>query len=140
MGIKHKISGRGSARKAPPKAAPLLLSSISYENQPKLIKIHTKSHVQIQTTPSLARQPQFGATPVVEPPEHPHAACPRIWWGSEIPVDAYTYASSGRTANPPKIKNPQITTDLAHIKTARCWGHGDLIPHGPEAGNRNRRP
>ena len=30
----------------------------------------------------------------------PHAACPRIWWGSEIPVDAYTCASSGRTANP----------------------------------------
>ena len=34
----------------------------------------------------------------------------------------------------------QITTDSAHIKTARCWGHGDLIPHGPEAGHRNRRP
>ena len=34
----------------------------------------------------------------------PHAACPRIWWGSEIPVDAYTYASSGRTANPKKSK------------------------------------
>ena len=38
------------------------------------------------------------------PPGHPHAACPRIWWGSEIPVDAYTYASSGRTANPKKSK------------------------------------
>ena len=38
------------------------------------------------------------------PLPHPHAACPRIWWGSEIPVDAYTYASSGRTANPKKSK------------------------------------
>ena len=42
--------------------------------------------------------------------------------------------------SPSKIKNPPITSDMAHIKTARCWGHKDLIPHGPEAGNRNRRP
>ena len=46
----------------------------------------------------------------------------------------------------PQIPENQKSSDysgfgyLAHIKTARCWGHGDLIPHGPEAGNRNRRP
>ena len=61
-------------------------------------------------------------------------------WGSQRPGDTYTYTSPGRTANSKKTKTAPITTDWALVKTAACWGHGDLIPHGPEAGNRNRRP
>ena len=67
----------------------------------------------------------------------PHAACPRIWLGSEIPVDAYTNASSDRTTNPKKSQTPQITTYVAHIKTARCLGHGIMAPdsnlQGPDS-------
>ena len=91
-----------------------------------------------EITPGISEYGSDGVTPPVwlgDPgPGNPHATCPRIWWGSEIPVDAYTYASSGRTEHPPQNKNIQIATGLAHTMTARCWGHGDLIPHGPETG------
>ena len=78
--------------------------------------------------------------PVIPVREPSPRGVPQNMVVSEIPVYAYTYASSGRTANPKKSKTAPITTDLAHLETAQFWGHGDLIPHGPGPVNRNRRP